>query len=163
MSLRPGNGEAMSAPDEGSSPVARRGSRPAAAACGVGTPPPLPPLQWSGSWTWAPSARYADPIGLREDFDGAALRRLARASQSANQGGRLQTDPPHHAPLARRRLGESQWVQGRIKLDHVEQTVSYIYAIPDTVNFGQSPAVTEVIIDETEALPPGGLPHHYRR
>ena len=28
-------------------------------------------------------------IGLRDDFDGAALRRLARATKSANQGRRL--------------------------------------------------------------------------
>ena len=28
-------------------------------------------------------------IGLREDFDGAALRRLARTTKSANQGRRL--------------------------------------------------------------------------
>lgn len=59
--------------------------------------------------------------------------------------------------LARKRLGEEHWVQGRMMAGHVPMTVSDIYALPDPANLGRALAVTEGIIDEIEALAPGAF------
>lgn len=59
--------------------------------------------------------------------------------------------------LARRRLGEEHWVQGRMMAGHVKVTVSDIYALPDPANLGRALAVTEAMIDEIEALAPGAF------
>jgi hypothetical protein len=59
--------------------------------------------------------------------------------------------------LARKRLGEENWIQGRMMAGHVKVTVSDIYALPDPANLGRALAVTEGIIDEIEALAPGAF------
>lgn len=59
------------------------------------------------------------------------------------------------ATLARKRLGEEHWVQGRMMLGHVPMTVSDIYALPDPANLGRVLAVTKSIIDEIDELAPG--------
>lgn len=59
--------------------------------------------------------------------------------------------------LARRRLGEEHWVQGRMMAGHVPMTVSDIYALPDPANLGRVLAVTAAIIDEIDALAPGAF------
>jgi hypothetical protein len=59
--------------------------------------------------------------------------------------------------LARKRLGEEHWIQGRMMAGHVPMTVSDIYAIPDPSNLGRALAVTQGIIDEIEALAPGAF------
>lgn len=57
--------------------------------------------------------------------------------------------------LARTRLGEEHWVQGRMMAGHVADTISDLYAMSDPANLGRALAVTEQIIDEIEALAPG--------
>jgi hypothetical protein len=59
--------------------------------------------------------------------------------------------------LARKRLGEEHWIQGRMMAGHVPVTVSDIYALPDPANLGRALAVTQGIIDEIEALAPGAF------
>lgn len=75
-------------------------------------------------------------------FDGQGGMKLIRRSVST---------------LARSRLGEEHWVQGRLMLGHVPMTVSDIYAIPDPANLGKALAVTESIIEEINELSPGGF------
>jgi hypothetical protein len=59
--------------------------------------------------------------------------------------------------LARKRLGEEHWIQGRMMAGHVPMTVSDIYALPEPANLGRALAVTSSIIDEIEKLVPGAL------
>jgi hypothetical protein len=60
--------------------------------------------------------------------------------------------------LARKRLGEEHWIQGRIMAGHVADTTSDIYALRAMENMGKVLAATEEIIDEIEALAPGAFP-----
>lgn len=59
--------------------------------------------------------------------------------------------------LARKRLGEEHWVQGRMMAGHVPMTVSDIYALPDPSNLGRALAVTEAIIEEINQAAPGAF------
>ena len=59
--------------------------------------------------------------------------------------------------LARKRLGEEHWVQGRMMAGHVPMNVSDVYALPDPSNLGRALAATESIIAEIEALTPGAF------
>ncbi len=59
--------------------------------------------------------------------------------------------------LARKRLGEEHWVQGRMMAGHVPVTVSDLYALVDPANLGRALAVTEALIDEIEAIVPGAF------
>lgn len=59
--------------------------------------------------------------------------------------------------LARKRLGEEHWIQGRMMAGHVPMTISDIYALPDPANLGRVLAVTEAIIDEIELACPGAF------
>ena len=59
--------------------------------------------------------------------------------------------------LARKRLGEEHWVQGRMMAGHVPVTVSDIYALPDPANLGRALAVTQAIIDEIDQLAPNAF------
>ncbi len=61
------------------------------------------------------------------------------------------------ATLARKRIGEANWQQGKMMLGHVRFDVSDIYALPDPANLGLALAATESIIDEIEALAPGAF------
>lgn len=70
------------------------------------------------------------------------------------------------ATIARKRIGEANWVQGEMMLGHVKARISDIYAIPDPANLGLALRVTEEIIDEIEALAPGafsGISPHFHR
>lgn len=97
--------------------------------------------------SWLPVAsiraawdRMADTIGLPEH--GEAGEKLIRRSM---------------ATIARGRIGEAQWQQGKIMLGHVRVDVSDIYAIRDPANLGVALAATESIIDEVETLAPGAF------
>ena len=59
--------------------------------------------------------------------------------------------------IARSRLGEADWIQGRMMLGHVKSSTSDFYAIPNPAHLGKALAVTEQIIDEIEALAPGAF------
>lgn len=59
--------------------------------------------------------------------------------------------------LARKRIGEANWVQGQMMLGHVKFSVSDIYALPDPANLGLALAATESIIDEIDQLAPGAF------
>lgn len=61
------------------------------------------------------------------------------------------------ATIARQRLGEEHWVQGRMMLGHVKSDTSDLYALPDPANLGRALAVTSAILDEIEALCPGAF------
>jgi len=63
------------------------------------------------------------------------------------------------ATLARKRIGEANWQQGRMMLGHVKADVSDVYALPDPANLGLALQVTESIIDEIIALCPGAYGH----
>jgi hypothetical protein len=75
-------------------------------------------------------------------FDGQGGMKLIRRSVST---------------IARKRLGEENWIQGRMMLGHVPMTVSDIYALPDPANLGRALAVTESIIEEIEKFAPGAF------
>jgi len=87
--------------------------------------------------TWR---RMQAALGL--PFEGQAGMKLIRRSMMT---------------LARKRLGEEHWIQGRMMAGHVSMTVSDIYALPDPANLGRVLAVTQGIIEEIEALAPGAL------
>jgi hypothetical protein len=59
--------------------------------------------------------------------------------------------------LARRELGEADWIQGRIMLGHVKSTTSDIYALPNPAQIGRALAATESIISDIEKLCPNAL------
>ena len=59
--------------------------------------------------------------------------------------------------IARKRLGEEHWIQGRMMAGHVPVNVSDLYALFDPTNLGRVLAVTEGIIDEVEAICPGAF------
>ena len=61
------------------------------------------------------------------------------------------------ATLARKRLGEEHWIQGRIMLGHVQPSTSDIYAVSDPAHLGRALAVTAALIDEIETLAPGAF------
>jgi hypothetical protein len=61
------------------------------------------------------------------------------------------------ATLARRRLGEEHWVQGRMMIGHVPISISDLYALPEPANLGRALAVTQTIIDDIEKLAPGAF------
>lgn len=87
-----------------------------------------------------PRDRMRDELGLPKG--GEAGSKLIRRSM---------------ATLARKRLGEAQWVQGHMMLGHKKATTSDIYALPDPANLGGALLVTEGIIDEIEQLAPGAF------
>lgn len=58
------------------------------------------------------------------------------------------------ATVARRRLGEEYWAQGRMMLGHLKHDISDLYALPDPRNIGRALKVTEDVITEIEALCP---------
>jgi integrase len=61
------------------------------------------------------------------------------------------------ATLARKRLGEENWIQGRAMLGHVQPSTSDIYAAADPAHLGRALAATQAIIDGIEALAPGAF------
>lgn len=61
------------------------------------------------------------------------------------------------ASLARPRLGEANWTQGKIMLGHHKASTSDLYALFDPANLGLALAATEAIIGEIEALVPGAF------
>ena len=97
---------------------------------------PVVPQELSKA-TWR---RMQAALGL--PFEGQAGMKLIRRSMMT---------------LARKRLGEEHWVQGRMMAGHVSMTVSDIYALPDPANLGRVLAVTQGIIEEIEALAPGAF------
>lgn len=88
-------------------------------------------------WTWNKMRQALGMPGGRE-----AGPKLVRRSMST---------------LARKRIGEANWVQGQMMLGHVKFSVSDIYALPDPANLGLALAATESIIDEIEKLAPGAF------
>lgn len=61
------------------------------------------------------------------------------------------------ATIARKRLGEEHWVQGRMMLGHIKASTSDLYALPDPANLGRALAVTDAIMGEIETLCPGAF------
>lgn len=59
--------------------------------------------------------------------------------------------------IARRRLGEAQWAQGKMFLGHQKASTSDLYALFDPANLGLALEVTNGIIDEIESLCPGAF------
>jgi hypothetical protein len=95
---------------------------------------PVVPQELSKA-TWR---RMQAALGI--PFDGEGGMKLVRRSMMT---------------LARKRLGEEHWIQGRMMAGHVPMTVSDIYALPDPANLGRALAVTKAIIDEIDKLAPG--------
>lgn len=61
------------------------------------------------------------------------------------------------ATLGRKRLGEANWIQGKMMMGHVQPDVSDVYAVADPANLGLALKVTNEIIAEIEALCPGAF------
>jgi integrase len=97
---------------------------------------PVVPLELSKA-TWR---RMQADLGI--PFDGEGGMKLVRRSMMT---------------LARKRLGEEHWIQGRMMAGHVPVTVSDIYALPDPANLGRALAVTKGLIDEIDKLAPGAF------
>lgn len=64
------------------------------------------------------------------------------------------------ATIARKRIGEANWIQGEMMLGHVKSSISDIYAVPDPANLGLALAATEAIIEEIESHVPGAFTAH---
>jgi hypothetical protein len=97
---------------------------------------PIVPQELSKA-TWR---RMQASLGI--PFDGEGGMKLVRRSMMT---------------LARKRLGEEHWIQGRMMAGHVPMTVSDIYALPDPANLGRALAVTKAIIDDIDQLAPGAF------
>lgn len=98
-----------------------------------------------GEWLSVASIRSAwDAMAVRLKLprDGEAGEKLIRRSVST---------------IARKRIGEANWQQGKMMLGHVKASVSDIYALPDPANLGLVLGVTEGIIDDIEKLSPGAF------
>jgi hypothetical protein len=61
------------------------------------------------------------------------------------------------AQIARKRIGEERWTQGRIMLGHHKTEISDLYALFDPANLGVALKVTTEICDEIAALCPGAF------
>lgn len=61
------------------------------------------------------------------------------------------------AHLARKRLGERDWIEGQIMLGHKKGSTSDTYAPFEAGYLGRALEVTEAIIDEIETLVPGAF------
>jgi len=61
------------------------------------------------------------------------------------------------ATIARKRLTEEHWIQGKMMMGHVKAEISDLYALPDPANLGRALRVTSEIIDEIEVLCPGAF------
>jgi hypothetical protein len=59
--------------------------------------------------------------------------------------------------IARKRLGEERWIQGKIMLGHVQPDMSDIYALTDGSHLGRVLAVTAGIVGEIEKIVPGAF------
>ncbi|MED5545673.1 MAG: hypothetical protein VYD90_10520 [Pseudomonadota bacterium] len=59
--------------------------------------------------------------------------------------------------IARRRIGEAQWTQGRMMLGHHKASTSDLYALPDPANLGLALEATTNIINEISELAPGAF------
>lgn len=97
---------------------------------------PVVPLELSKA-TWR---RMQLDLGI--PFDGQGGMKLIRRSVMT---------------LARKRLGEEHWIQGKMMAGHVPHEVSDIYALPDPANLGRALAITQAIIDEIDQLAPGAF------
>ena len=97
---------------------------------------PVMPKELSKA-TWR---RMQSELGI--PFDGEGGMKLIRRSMMT---------------LARKRLGEEHWVQGRTMAGHVPMTVSDIYALPEPSNLGRALAVTQSIIEEINQFAGGDV------
>src|SRR3546814_16390701 len=59
--------------------------------------------------------------------------------------------------IARKRIGEANWVQGETMLGHRPASTSDIYALPDPAHLGLALEATEAISDEHESRSPGAF------
>jgi hypothetical protein len=93
-----------------------------------------------------------------QDLSKATWRRMQAALDIPFDGeGGMKLVRRSMMTLARKRLGEEHWIQGRMMAGHVPMTVSDIYALPDPANLGRALAVTKAIIDEIDQLAPGAF------
>ena len=94
------------------------------------------------------------PLGLSK----STWRRMERALALPGEGqSGMRLIRRSVATLARKRLGEEHWIQGRIMLGHVQPTTSDIYAVTDPAHLGRALAVTTTLITEIESLTPGAF------
>lgn len=101
----------------------------------------------------APSAYFVGPKSVRKAWEGMAAE--LKLPDEGEAG--LKLIRRSMATIARARLGEESWIQGRMWLGHVPATTSDIYALRAPENMGKALTVTETIIDELEALTPGAF------
>lgn len=67
------------------------------------------------------------------------------------------------AHVARQRLGERDWIEGKIMLGHVKATTSDTYAPFEVGYLGRALEVTDAIIAEIEKLAPGAFGPPYKK
>lgn len=95
---------------------------------------------------------------LTQELSKATWRRMQLALGIPFDGeGGMKVIRRSVATIARKRLGEEHWVQGRMMLGHVPMNVSDIYALPDPANLGRVLAVTAGIIEEIDELAAGAF------
>lgn len=97
------------------------------------------------------------PVCLQQPSKSTWARMLAELGRPRDGQSGMKLIRRSMMTLARKRLGEEHWIQGRMMAGHVAVTVSDIYALPDPANLGRALAVTAGIIDEIEALCPGAV------
>jgi hypothetical protein len=107
---------------------------------------------------WAPHLDECKGFYITVDSVKAAWESMAAALKlpGAGEAG-MKLIRRSMMTLARRRLGEEHWVQGRMMAGHMKFTVSDIYALPDPANLGLALKATEAIIDEIERSCPGAF------
>lgn len=117
--------------------------------------PTIPIARQFAPWLDDFQGNWIDVLSIRHGWDSmAAALGLPGNGQAGQKLIRRSM-----ATIARKRMGEANWVQGQMMLGHAKHSISDIYALPDPANLGLALAVTESVIDEIEALAPGS----YRR
>lgn len=90
---------------------------------------------------------YLPVVTIRHSWD--AMRQHIGLPGNAEAGEKLVRRSV--ATICRRRIGEANWVQGKMMLGHHKSDVSDIYAVPQPENLGLALEATEWLIDEIES------------
>lgn len=101
----------------------------------------------------APVGYYVGVTSIRKGFE--TMLDALKLPRDGETGTKLIRRSMAH--IARRRIGEERWEQGRMMLGHRKASTSDLYALFDPSNLGVVLAATTAIIDEIESLVPGAF------
>ena len=96
---------------------------------------------------------YVSVDSVRKAFE--AVQAVLKLPGDGESGMKLVRRSVAH--IGRQKLGERDWIEGKIMLGHYRPTTSDKYAPFDTGYLARALEVTDAIIDEIEKLAPGAF------